>query len=333
MARRCRHSRRGRFLLTAVGRVVLRIGQALFIGFVCSVVVFLLVRIVPGSPARGILGTKANAQEVAALTAQLHLNLPLWRQFTAYFEGLLRGKLGWSLITPGKSVAGVIISTLPITLSLVLVSILLSTIIGVVAGLVAALSHRRGIDSGVRVISAALLSMPPFFTALLLILFLALDTHLLPATGWGTGWANDLPYLVLPSVALSGFLAPFVTRAVRQSALDVWNQEFVDAAIARGVPPWLLVIKHVLPNCLLPVVTLVGLNIGSLIAGAVVVETLFAIPGIGSQLVQAVALRDYPIIQGITLVMALLVVVANMTTDIVYLLVDPRTRHQRVGAR
>jgi peptide/nickel transport system permease protein len=314
-------------------RIISRIGNGLAVGFVCAVVVFLLIRIVPGSPARGILGTKANAQEVAALTAQLHLNLPLWKQFAEYFGGLLSGDLGNSLITPSRTVASTIITSLPITLSLVLASILISTLIGIVVGLAAALSERRIVDTAVRAIGATLLSLPPFFTALILILFLALDANLFPATGWGTGWADDIKFVVLPAVALSGYLGPFIARAVRQAALDVSHQDFIDAAIGRGVAPRTLVVRHILPNCLLPVVTLVGLNIGSLIAGAVVVEALFAIPGIGEQLVFAVQLRDYPVIQGIALVLALFVVGANMLADITYILIDPRTRHQRTGVR
>jgi peptide/nickel transport system permease protein len=313
-------------------RVLARIGQAIAVGAVCTVVVFGLVRIVPGSPARGILGVKANAQEVAALTAQLHLNLPLWEQFTTYFGGLLRGDLGNSLITPSRTVLGIIGSSLPITLTLVVTSIVISTIVGTAIGLVAALSERRVIDIGVRALSSTMLSLPPFLTALVLILFFALRSHLFPATGWGTGWSNDIPYLVLPAVALSGYLGPFIARAVRQAALDVNEQHYIDAAVGRGVATRTLVVRHVLPNCLLPVVTLVGLNMGSLIAGAVVVEALFAIPGIGWQLVSAVQLRDYPVIQGIALVLALIVVGVNMLTDVTYLLIDPRTRHPRTAS-
>ncbi len=314
-----------------MARVAARVGQAIAVGVVCTIVVFLLVRIVPGSPARGILGVKANAAEVAALTAQLHLNLPLWEQFTAYFGGLLRGDLGNSLITPSKTVFGVIGSSLPITVSLVIASIIVSTIVGTVLGLVAALTERRVIDIGVRALSSTMLSLPPFLTALVLILFLALREHLFPATGWGTGWPNNIPYLVLPALALSGYLGPFIARAVRQAALDVSEQHYIDAAIGRGVTTRTLIFRHILPNCLLPVVTLIGLNMGSLIAGAVVVEALFAIPGIGWQLVTAVQLRDYPVIQGIALVLALIVVGVNMLTDITYLLIDPRTRHPRTA--
>jgi|SRR5580658_1520100 peptide/nickel transport system permease protein len=315
-----------------MARVLARIGQAIAVGVVCTVVVFLLVRIVPGSPARGILGLKANAQEVAALTAQLHLNLPLWEQFAKYFGGLLHGDLGNSLITPSRTVLGVVGSSLPITLTLVITSIIISTIVGTAIGLVAALADRRVIDVGIRALSSTLLAMPPFLTALILILFLALHWNLLPATGWGTGWSNDIPYLVLPALALSGFLGPFIARAVRQAALDVNEQHYIDAAIGRGVTMRTLIGRHILPNCLLPVVTIVGLNMGSLIAGAVVVEALFAIPGIGWQLVTAVQLRDYPVIQGIALVLALFVVGVNLLTDVTYMLIDPRTRHPRTAS-
>jgi peptide/nickel transport system permease protein len=282
--------------------------------------------LVPGSPARGILGPHANAQTVAALDAQLHLNLPLWRQFALYMDGLLHGDLGRSVVTPSETVAGAIGKSLPITLSIILCSVIISVIVGVAAGLWAASTKRGLIDLAMRAGAGALLAVPPFVIGLLLITVAALGLRILPAGGWGSGWPQNFEFLVLPSVALAGYLAPLILRAVRQAALDVSSQTYIEAAVSRGIRPSVIVLKHMLPNCLLPVIALLGVNIGYLITGAVVVEAVFGVPGVGTVLVQAVAVRDYPIIQGITVVTALMVVGVNLIADIAYQMVDPRTR-------
>jgi peptide/nickel transport system permease protein len=304
------------------------VGQALVVAFVVTVIVFVLVRLVPGDPARGILGTHASTEAVAALRAQLHLNLPLWRQFLVYFGGLFRGDLGESVITPGLSVSSVLSSSLPVTLSIIVATSLISSVVGIAVGLSSALSGRRVVDIGVRAIVSISLASPPFLIALVLLFAFALSMSLLPAGGWGGGWPANLRYIVLPSVALSGYLAPLVIRTVRQAAMDVNEQEFVEAAIARGLPRRTVVLKHILPNSLLPLVTLLALNVGGLVGGAVVVEAVFGLPGIGTQLVQAVQQRDYTVIQGIALVTALIVVAANLCADLLYAVVDPRTRRQ-----
>lgn len=308
-----------------VRRLLYRLGQAAVVAFACAVVVFMLVRLVPGDPARGILGPHANEESLATLNAELHLDLPLWRQFVAYFGGVLQGDLGRSVVTPSQTVAGVIRASLPITLVLVGVSTIISLLAGVTLGIVAA-GRRRSVDVASRGVVALLLSSPPFLIGLVLIFVFSITFALFPPGGWGTGWPDHLKYLVLPSIALSGVLTPLIARTVRQSALDVSREQFVEAAIARGVRPRKLIILHVLPNCMLPVVTLVGINFGFMIAGAVVIEAVFGLPGFGTQLVQAVSARDYTVIQGITLVSALLVISANLIADFVYLVVDPRTR-------
>lgn len=305
-----------------------RLGQAVVVAFVVVVIVFLLVRLVPGDPARGILGTHASAQAVAALRAQLHLNLPLWRQFVDYFQGIVRGNLGQSVITPGLAVSSVISSTLPTTLSIIAVTILISIVVGIPMGLLAALSKGRALDMGVRAVVSIALASPPFLIALVLLFALALSTSIFPAGGWGNGWPDNFRFVALPSLALSGYLAPLIIRTMRQAAIDVSDQAFVEAAIARGLSPRTVVGKHILPNSMLPLVTLVGLNVGGLVGGAIVVEVVFGVPGIGSQLVQAVQQRDYTLIQGIALVTTVIVVGANLAADLLYSFVDPRTRRQ-----
>jgi peptide/nickel transport system permease protein len=307
-------------------RLALEIGQALVVAFVVVVVAFLLVRLVPGDPARGILGTRGRPAAIAALRHELHTDRSLPVQFKLYLGDLLRADLGHSIIQQGRSVSGIIQHALPITLAVVLVTIVISAVVGILLGLLAALTSNRSVDFAVRSFAIALLSMPPFFLGLILLLVVALSLHLLPAGGWGNGWPGNFRYVLLPSLALSGYLMPLVARTVRQAALDAQSQQFVEAAVARGIRPLLINARHILPNSLLPIITLLGLNVGALIAGAVVVEAVFGLPGLGTELVQSVGVRDYPVIQGIAVISALFVVAANLLTDAVYVFVDPRTR-------
>lgn len=309
-----------------LGKIGSSLAQALAVAVLVVAVAFFIVRLVPGNPATGILGTHATRQAVAALRAELHLDEPLSSQFTSYISDLLHGNLGNSLVQQGRPVRAIIALDLPVTLSVIAATVLVSIAIGVPFGIAAARSRLPVVDVAVRGASALLLATPPFFVGLLLILGLALDTGWLPVGGWAGNWPANLRYLILPSLALSGYLAPLIVRVVRQAAVDAAEQPFVEAAIAHGLSRRAVTLRHVLPNSLLPVVTLVGLNIGILLAGAVVVESVFSLPGIGAELVQAVSVRDYPVIQAIAITSALLVVGANLLADGVYGIVDPRTR-------
>ena len=307
-------------------RLAASVGQALSVAFVVVVVAFLLVRLVPGDPARGILGPRGSPEAVAALRAELHSDRPLPEQFVDYVTSLLQGNLGHSIIQQQRPVSNIIADTLPVSLSVVLATILVSALVGVPLGLWAAITRHRSADLVVRGFAAILLSMPPFFLGLVLLLVVALSLGLLPAGGWGRGLPDNLRYVILPAAALASYLTPLVIRTVRQAAIDTAGQPFVEAAIARGIRPHIVTMRHVLPNSLLPVVTLLGLNVGALVGGAVVVEAVFGLPGMGIELANAVAVRDYPVIQGIAVVSALIIVASNLLTDAVYVFVDPRTR-------
>ena len=303
--------------------------QAAAIMLLVTVLVFLVIRLIPGNPAQQVLGQRATPRAVAALERELGLDRPLLDQLGGYFGGLLRGNLGHSLVEQGVSVRSLVISGLGVTLAVVLAAVLLSVLIGVPFGLASALSGQKGVDVGVRGVSVLLLASPPFFIGLLLILVLSLQVHLLPAGGWGSGWPAGLKYLVLPALALSCYLGPIVVRAVRQAARDASRQPYVEVTLARGISPRRVVLRHILPNSLLPLITLIGLNIGWLISGAVVVEVVFALPGLGQVLAQAVTELDYTVIQGVAIVSAFVVVAANLLADVAYSLVDPRIRLQR----
>lgn len=314
---------RSKLAMPAVARHALRA----FVVCCCVLVVtFLLVRVVPGDPVAAITGPHAPKQARTALRAELHLNGSLLTQFGGYISDLAHGNLGTSVsVQQGTSVNSIIGQTLPVTLYVVAGTILLSVFVGVPLGIIAA--RRPGsADLTVRTMLTILLAVPPFFLGLVLILVVSLDLGLLPAGGWGAGWPGRLRFLILPCIALAAYLMPIVARTTRQAVKDALAEPWAEAAIARGLSERRVTMRHLLPNSVLPVITLLGYNAGALIAGAVVVEAVFGLPGIGQTLVNAVSLRDYPLIQGIAIVCALAVVLANLAADLLYHVADPRTR-------
>lgn len=300
------------------------LGRGIVVIVLVIIITFLLVRIIPGNPVDAIAGVHSTAQTRALLRTELHLNGSLLSQFGAYISALLHGNLGDSVAQQGTTVASIIGSTFPITMTLVLCAIVLSVLVGIPLGLLAGLAGGAK-DAGTRILLTIMLTLPPFFLGLLLIWVFALTLPWLPAGGWG-GWPEAPRYLVLPSIALAASLIPLIARATRQAARDAEQEVWVEASVARGISRKALIFRHILPNAVLPVVTLVGYSAGVLISGAVVVEAVFGLPGMGQELVDAVAGRDYPTIQGIALVSAIAVVICTAITDLLYLWVDPRTR-------
>lgn len=301
------------------------VGRAVLTMLLVTLVVSILVRLVPGNPAVNLLGQHASPQAVANLSRQMGLDHSIPDQIWSYFSGVLHGNLGVSLVQQGVSVSSLVFSAVGITLRLVLASVLLSVVVGVPIGLLAAVSKRRAVDVTVRVASVMLLASPPFFVGLVLVLVVSLQLHWLPAGGWSNTFGGQAKSLFLPAVALSCYLGPIVVRSVRQSALDAAQQPFVEAALFR-VSNRRVVWAHILPNSMLPLITVIGVNIGWLISGAVVIEAVFNLPGLGTTLSRAVSGLDYTVIQGAAVVAALVVVVANLVADVLYTVVDPRTR-------
>jgi peptide/nickel transport system permease protein len=301
--------------------------EVLAVAVVVVVLTFLLVRVAPGNAVTALHGSRGTEASRAALRARLGIDDPLLTQFWHYFSGLFRGDLGSSLAQQGRPVSTIIGNTLPVTVSLIGATILISVAIGAPLGLLAALNPLRGADLTIRVGLSLLLASPPFYLGLLLVIGPALAWGWAPAGGWPATWPDNIRYLILPSLALAGYLVPLLARTVRQVAADTMREQWYEAAIARGLPRFTLVARHLLPNTLLPVVTLVALNAGALVAGAVVVEAVFGLPGIGQELITSIQQRDYPCVQGIALVTALIVVACNLIADVLYRFIDPRTRH------
>ena len=286
-----------------------------------TVVVFSMVRLLPGDPAETIAGLHATQEAVAGLREELGLDQPLLVQYGQFLAGLVRFDLGRSTMSRAP-VLDELLPRLPVSLILAVASMGVAVTVGVLLGVLAALRRRTWVDYLAMSASVAGLSTPTFVLGLLLILVLSVQWRLLPATGAASWW-----HFILPALTLGLPAAAVVARMARSSLLEVLRQDFVRTAWAKGLPGRAVVYRHALKNALIPVITISGLQFGQLMGGAVVVESVFGLPGLGKLLVDRVLGRDYPVIQGVVLVAACGFVLTNLVVDLVYSLVDPRIRH------
>ncbi|GHF59605.1 peptide/nickel transport system permease protein [Amycolatopsis bartoniae] len=314
---------RARAITTHIAR---HLGQAAVTSVGVVVATFFLIRAVPGDPARAILGEQAPQAAVDALRAQLGLDRSLPLQLWDYCAGLLHGDLGMSLRYPGTPVSSLVFHGIANTALLAVASIVAAVMAGLCLGLLAAAARWRPVDAAIRLFAMVSLAAPPALVGLVLILGVAVRAGLAPAGGWGYGYPANLGFLVLPVITLSVYLAPVIIRAVRERGRAVLGQPHVEAARARGLSPTRLMVRHVVPNCALPILTIVGMSLGGLLSGAVVIEAVFGIPGLGSTLVNAIMSRDYPVVQAAALLSGMAVVLANTLAEAVQRVIDPRTR-------
>lgn len=302
------------------------LGQAVVTSAIVVVITFFLIRAVPGDPARAILGLDAPQEAVNALRIELGLDAPVLTQFAVFAGDLVRGDLGMSMLYPELSVSTLVFRGLGHTALLAVTAIAVSVVAGFILGLIAAMTRYKAVDGVIRFIAMITLAAPAALVCLLLILVVAVRAGLAPAGGWAGEYPDNLRYLWLPVVALSALLTPVILRAVRQRAKVVLEDLHIEAAVARGISPVRLVVAHVIPNCALPIITIVGLTLGELVGGAALIEAVFGIPGLGSTMVNAIGGRDYPVVQGVTVVTAVAVVLANVLAETVQRGLDPRGR-------
>jgi peptide/nickel transport system permease protein len=289
------------------------------------VLVFFLMRVLPGDPAAAMLGTNATPQAVADLRSQLGLDRPLYEQFVDYVVGLAQLDFGRSLAvrTPVSALlAQALLPTLLLTLGGTLVSVLL----GVPLGILAALKRRTWLDYLASTGALLGLSVPVFVWGVLLLLAFTLEWPILPSAGAGDTPVGVARSLILPCIATGFFQVGLIARITRSSLLSVLNNDYVRTARAKGLGPSGVVLGHALRNALIPVVTVIGLNTGTLLGGAVVAETVFTRPGLGRLILDAIFARDYPVIQGVMIISVVMVVLLNLMTDLVYSAADPRVR-------
>jgi len=284
---------------------------------------FLTVQLVPGDPVRIMLHGRATEDVIAAAHARLGLDQPVPVQFARFVWNALRGDLGTSIIQQAP-VTAIILERLGASLFLLTYSALIAVLLAVPLAILSAARHGRPIDHAIRIGGMIGFAMPPFWMGLLLMLLFGLTLGLFPISGYGRGFLGHVVHLTLPSLTIAVFLAPILIQSLRGSMLEVMTADYVEVARAKGLSERRILIKHVLRNALIPAITVLAVNIGWLLSGAVIVEYVFSIPGLGSLLVRAVGFRDYPVIQGLALVFAMLVVIVNLLADLAYMLVDRR---------
>jgi len=315
-----------------------------------SVLVFSFVHMIPGDPALTMLGERATPEKVAEVRARLGLDRPIWQQYVLYFGNVLHGDLGVSVVR-GDPVTTDLLRRFPATLELALAAIVLAIAIGIPIGIGSAVWRNSLLDSLARLGALTGVSMPIFWLGLMLAWFFGVQLRVLP-TGFrlesGTtfvSWTNfvmldatlqgdwsaladALRHLVLPALALATIPLAIIARMTRASMLDVLSREYIRTAEAKGLSRRAVILRHALRNALLPVLTVIGLQVGQLLAGAILTETIFSWPGIGLWVYESIESRDYAIVQGASLFIAAIVVVVNLVTDLLYAAVDPRIKYE-----
>ena len=299
--------------------------QLLPVLFGISIITFVLVRLIPGDPARVLLGTRATPTAIARIREQYGLDEPIWLQYFYFIENLGRGEMGKSILYK-IDVLKLIATRIEPTLMLVLTSVLLSILIALPMSAIAARRQGRLPDHAVRVVSTMGIGFPPFWLALMLIIFFSVQLDLFPVSGYGETFSEKLWHLALPSLTIALSLSAVITRSLRAAMIHALRSDVATAARARGMPEGIVFWRHVLPNSLVPTINLLAVNIGWLIGGSVVVESVFALPGMGQLLVRAIFSRDYMVVQGVTMVFACATVLVNFLADIITVTIDPRVK-------
>jgi len=300
--------------------IIRRLVLSLVVLFGVSIVVFGLIHLAPGDPARLMLYDTAPEQEVQAMRKTLGLDQPLYLQYWLFLSHAVRGDLGRSLYYKQPAL-GIILEHMPATAELTFAALLFSLAVAVPMGIVSAVRRDSPWDYAGMLIATVGQATPVYWLGLMLILFFAVQLRILPTSGRG-----GIEHLILPSVALGAPLMALVTRMVRSGMLDILGEDYVRTARAKGLAERLIVLRHALRNIMIPLVTIVGLQFGALLGGAVITETVFAWPGVGRLVVTAITARDYPLVQAATLLVSFYFVAINLLLDFLYVYIDPRIR-------
>lgn len=304
---------------------VARIADALITVFLVLCFVFVAMRVLPGDPAVTALGDNASPEQLQVFRERFGLDKPLWQQFIQFVVNIATLDLGTSLVS-GQSIARMLANNLPYTIELSLAAMAIGMAIGVPTGVVSATRRGGAVDYAARLLALAGFCIPDFFLGALILIVFGLKLDLLPIMGGGTDFADRMKHLVLPAMTLGFIMAAFTSRLTRSALLEVLRRDYVRTARAKGVPERYVVYKHALRNALIPVVTGFGIYILTMLSGSIAIELVFARPGVGSVLVNAISSRDYPTVQATLLVFAMFVVGVNFAMDLIYILIDPRLR-------
>jgi peptide/nickel transport system permease protein len=296
--------------------------------FLVSLIVFTLINMIPGDPALLFIGGEAGKEAVEALRKQMGLDRPMAVRYVLWLSRVVRGDLGKS-VRDGRPVLDVLLLKLPVTVELALIALAVAWTIAVPAGVLAAWKRQSAIDYTATTVALAGISIPNFWFGIMLIYLLAVDLRWLPASGYIEPWLDpvrNLKLMIMPATVLGTGLAALVMRLLRSSMLEVLGTEFIRTAHAKGLSEQMVIVKHALKNAMIPVATVMGLQLGGLLGGAVITETIFAVPGVGRLAIESILTRDYPMVQGVVLFSATAIVFVNFTVDVLYSMLDPRIR-------
>ena len=302
-----------------------RLLQAIPVLLGVIIITFVLMYIIPGDPVVSMVGERYSEETVQRLRQELHLDDPLPLQFLRYVGNVLQGNFGNSFIT-GEPVVALIIEKFPNTMMLAITAMFFAILIGLTAGIMSSVRPGSFMDRGIMVLALAGISAPVFWVGLILVLVVGVMLQWLPPTGFG-----GIEYLILPALTLGLRSAAYLARLTRATMLDVLSHDYIRTARSKGLPEWKVFIKHAFPNTLIPVITIIGTDFGSYLSGAVLTESIFGWPGIGRLALEAIMKRDFPVIQGTVLFMAIMFVLMNVLVDLLYGVVDPRIRLERSG--
>lgn len=312
-----------------MARVLLRrLSQLLPVLFIVSVIIFAVTMLLPGDPALSVVGEYASDEQLERARVQYGLDRPLPVQYLRWVERLAHGDLGRS-IRSREPVATLIGDRLPVTVELALLSVLVAVAIGVPLGALAATHRNTWVDATASLVAMASLAVPNFWAGILLIMLFTLELGWLPPSGYVPFWtdpAENLRLMIMPALTLGTALAALIMRQTRASVLNVLSEDYVRTAQSKGLTDRRVLFGHVMRNALIPVATITGLQVGKVLSGAVIVETIFSLPGIGELVVSAIFARDYPVVQACVLLIVVLIMAVNVVVDIVYTLLDPRIR-------
>ena len=300
--------------------------QAIPVLLIASFVIFLMIHMIPGDPALALAGLDATPEQVNHIRQAMGLNRPLYEQYGAWFLNFIQGNMGKSLISK-MPVAKLIGLALPATILLTFSVLVVSLLVGIPLGVLLASRNKSALDVTATAFLGIILAVPNFWLGILLILIFSVRLGIAPSSGYIPFLENpvqSIRFLILPMIALGSRLTAEIARFVKNSVLDTFKEDFVRTAKAKGLPLKKILYKHVLRNALVPIVAMVGTRFGRLLGGTVIVETVFAWPGLGRLMVHAVAARDYPLVQGSLLILVFMFILVNLVTDLLYGIIDPR---------
>ncbi len=315
--------------MSRFGTLPRRLVHLVMIGFGITLVTFFLLRLIPGDPALAILGSSYTHERATAIDLALGLNKPIWTQYALFMGRLFRGNLGYSFFY-NQPATTVIAAHLGPTIFLVIYSAVLAAAISLPLGFISGLRQGGIVDQASRVFFTVSFAMPAFWLGIIMLIVFSVHLHAFPISGFGSGFAGHLYYLFLPALTIAVGFSTVLVRSLRAATIAVLQAEFVDTARMKGISTAKVLRRHVFRNAVLAVIAVFGVNLAYLISGTVLVENVFSLPGLGSLLVNSVSYRDYPVVQGVTLLFALLIVLINLLSDVTQAALDPRVG-QEIG--